>query len=90
MSSSIEERTVSVSLKLLWSGVVAVFACGIFIASVLAGLKDEIQQSNNNKEKKDLVQDIQIETNRLKAQQLEMDMRDIQKSLNEKEDKPLK
>lgn len=88
--NSVEERTVRISLKSLWSVVAAVFAFGLYSASVLSGLKEEIRISNSNKEKKDLVQDIQIETNRLKLQQQEMDIRDVQKSLNLKEDKPLK
>lgn len=88
--SSIEERTVPVSIKVIWGAIISIFTSGLLIASGYFGLKAEIKDANNNKDKKDLVQDIQIETGRLNAQQMEMDMRDIQKELKEKEDKPVK
>lgn len=88
--SSIEETTVPVSIKVIWGAILSVFSSGLFIAAGYFSLQAEISKSNSNKEKKDLVQDIQIETGKLNVQQIEMDMRDIKKELQEKEDKPLK
>lgn len=80
---SIENRTVSISLKMLWTIVISI----IMGAVSVAGIYVKINDTDNKAETKNQLQDLQIQTLNLNVQKIEIDLRELQKANNSKNEK---
>lgn len=93
-NESIENRSVTISVKMLWT-----FACSLLVASFsLAGfyigfivkfsdLTSEVRENKTYQVGKDQLQDLQLENIKLNAQKQEIDLKEYRKQLELKKDK---
>lgn len=85
--SNIEDGSVRISLRMLWAFAVALVVGSLSLAGLFFNVQGSIAQLSKTVESNKVVQDIQIENVKLNATRTEIDLKDLKRQMDLKEDK---
>jgi len=85
--SNIEDGSVRISLKMLWTVAVSMVLGSLSIAGLWFGVQGSIAQLSKTVELNKVVQDLQLENIKLNATKTEIDLKDVKRQMELKEDK---
>lgn len=87
MSNNIEESSVTIGVKMLWTIVVSMLVASFSLAGIYFDLRNDIKDIRKDQATVDVVQNLSLETMKLNAQKMEIELENLKKQIETKQDK---
>ena len=86
-TSNIEDQSIRISLKMMWTIVAAMVVGSISLAGIYFDTKSDIRDNKTAQVAVDAVQNLQLENIKLDATKREIDLKELKRQIDAKQDK---